>query len=235
MNLADLSTVDLVGSLLGFIFTLFVFSYILGDNVLFRIAIYVFVGVAAGFVAAMAWQSVIMPQLLIPLLFGSQSERMLAIVPLILSGMLLAKAIPRFSVLGSPVMAYLVGVGAAAAIGGAVMGTLFPQIRASTNLLSIQVINQSGQSWLVQSINGVVILIGTVATLAYFHYGAHRRKDQASLGFSVLQIVAWIGQAFIAITFGVLYAGILGASLSALIERLIFLVNFVLSFILPAS
>ena len=52
--------------------------------------------------------------------------------PLILGVWLLTKTSPRLSRLGNPVLAYLVGVGAAAAISGALLGTIFPLVDQST-------------------------------------------------------------------------------------------------------
>ena len=51
MSVFDLNMLDLIGALLGFVLTIFIFSYIGGDNVLFRITTHLFVGVAAGYVA----------------------------------------------------------------------------------------------------------------------------------------------------------------------------------------
>ena len=39
-----------LGLMVGFILTLMVYSYLIRDNFLYRIAVYVFVGIAAGFV-----------------------------------------------------------------------------------------------------------------------------------------------------------------------------------------
>ena len=55
MSLAQLSLPDLAGTILGFFLTLMVFSYVFGDNGLFRAAIYIFVGVASGYAAVVAW------------------------------------------------------------------------------------------------------------------------------------------------------------------------------------
>lgn len=41
----------------------------------------------------------------------------------------------------------------------------------------------------------------------------------------LIQILGRIGQVFIAITLGALFAGVLSAALAALIERLAFLIN----------
>jgi hypothetical protein len=91
MNLAGLGGADLVGVLLGFILTLCVFSYVFGDNALFRIAIHIFIGVAAGITVVQAWVNVIWPQLLVPLMNNNQPQALIIkAIPLLLS--LLIKA-----------------------------------------------------------------------------------------------------------------------------------------------
>ena len=52
-----------VGLWAGLILSLMVFSYLLGDNILYRVAIYVFVGLAAGYVAVVTVESVLLPWL----------------------------------------------------------------------------------------------------------------------------------------------------------------------------
>ena len=49
-----LGLADVIGAFVGFVLTLLVFSYIFGDNVLFRIAMHIFIGVAAGYVVAIS-------------------------------------------------------------------------------------------------------------------------------------------------------------------------------------
>jgi hypothetical protein len=43
---------DLMTAGASFLITIFILSYLFGDNILFRLAIYVFIGAAAGYVAA---------------------------------------------------------------------------------------------------------------------------------------------------------------------------------------
>ena len=43
---------DYIWTLVGFFLTLLVFSYLFGDNPLFRIVTYLFIGVSAGYTAA---------------------------------------------------------------------------------------------------------------------------------------------------------------------------------------
>ena len=76
-----------------------------------------------------------MPDLLQPLysgfLSGMSVQQAVLAVPLLLSGLLLMKAWPPLTRLGMPAMGFLVGTAAAVAVGGAVNGTLFPQVNAT--------------------------------------------------------------------------------------------------------
>ncbi len=227
----DIAWMDLVGGFVGFFLTIFVFSYLLGDNPLFRFAIYLFVGVSAGFVAAAAFYSVLWPQLLRPILAGSLDERLLVVIPLLLSLLLLAKAVPRLSLVGSPVMAFLVGIGAATIVGGAVLGTLFPQIQATWNLFDSQALVQSGSDPAVAMFNGGLVLFGVLTAFLSFQFSSRLFEKPAVRPFWTL--VYWIGRFFIAIALGVIFAGVYAASLSILVERVQFLVEFIRSFLAP--
>jgi hypothetical protein len=226
-DLANLSSI--IGMFVGFVFTLLIFSYLLGDNALFRFATHVFIGVSAGYIASMAFFNVIWPRLLSPALFGLPEERLLAAVPLLLSGLLLAKVTSRLNKLGSPVMAFLAGVGAAVVVGGAVTGTLFPQTAATINLFDMQAIQTSGRSISAGLFNGAIMLAGVLVSLAYFHF--HTRAPKPAW----LQAISWAGQAMIAIALGAVFAGVYMAALAALVERLGALVEFIRWFINPAT
>src|SRR5512135_854276 len=115
---------ELIAGVVAFLLTLMILSYLIGDNPLFRVAIYVFVGVSAGYVAVVAWWQVLWPDLVVPLVTGSPMQRALLAVPLLLGGLLLMKGWPPLSRLGIPAMGFLVGTGTAVAVGGAVNGTL---------------------------------------------------------------------------------------------------------------
>ncbi|HEX6269560.1 MAG TPA: hypothetical protein VFZ43_04945, partial [Anaerolineales bacterium] len=123
-------SLDLLSAVFGLIFTLMVFSYLLRDNPLFRVAIYIFVGVSSGYAATVIVYSVLLPRLRL-LQTNDLNQLILAIVPMLLGISLLAKLSPRISWIGNFAMAVLVGVGAASALGGAVLGTLIPQAQAA--------------------------------------------------------------------------------------------------------
>lgn len=228
MNLMGLGLADMAGTIVAFFLTLMVLSYLIGDNALFRTALHIFIGVASGYAVVVAWYNVIWPQLLIPLIYGSQSQRLFVLFPLVLGGTLLFKISPRLSRIGNPAVAYLVGVGVAVAIGGSVLGTIFPQIGATVNLFDLGSI-QPNENFLLEIIKGSAILMGTATTLIYFHFGVRSKSAVDKSRPRWLEVLGWIGQVFIAITLGVIFAGVYSAALTALIERLYFIGDFLYS------
>jgi hypothetical protein len=225
MNLANMNMADLAGMFVGLFLTLCVFSYLLGDNAFFRVAIHIFIGVVAAYTLAVAFYNVIWPQLIIPLITGSQVDRLFVLVPLLLGALLLTKAAPRLSGWGGVSVAYLVGVAVATAIGGAVLGTLFPQIGAAINLFDRRNMPDSGIDFVLTAVDSLIILVGTVATLIYFQFSARASTNQPPKRPRWVNGVALVGQIFIAISFGTIFAGTYAAALTAFVERWHFLVT----------
>ncbi len=216
---------DFVSGAVAFLLTVMVLSYLIGDNPLFRIAVYVFIGVSAGYVGAVAFWQVLWPDLIIPLVAGSPMQRVIAAVPLLLTGLLLMKAWPSLTRLGMPAMGLLVGAAAAAAIGGTVIGTILPQLAGTLTPFTPE--NLAPEALLSGALpNGLLVLLGVVTTLAYFHFGARATQDGSVRRFMPVEIAAYVGGIFVAVTLGVLFAGVYSAALTALIERLSFFANF---------
>lgn len=227
--LVEMSLLDLIGMLAAFILTVMVLLYAFDDNALFRLAIYLFIGVAAGYASAVAVKDVILPRL-----SGLGGGQMIFVLVWIV--LLATKLSPRTARIGNPAAGLLVGVGAAVAIGGAIQGTLIPQVTAAWDIFTPGLISQSlgtgaFGSILAYVLTGTAILVGTVSTLAHFHFGAQPAPNQIPQRRKFIEVISKIGQFFIATTFGVIFAGIYSAALSALIERLVFLSVVVRTFI----
>jgi hypothetical protein len=214
---------DLIGGMVSFLLTLMILSYLIGDNPAFRVAVYLFVGVSAGYASAVVLWQVLLPRLVDPLINGGFVDRIFAMVALILGVLLLMKISPRVARLGNPVIAFLVGVGAAVAVGGAVLGTIIPQAQATINTFDMA---NAGAYLGERLFFGVLMLIGTITTLVYFHFGA-RPTPAGPQRSKLVNILGWVGQIFIAITLGVLFAGVFSAALTALVERIGFLSDFI--------
>jgi hypothetical protein len=215
-----MSLADQIGAVVGFLLTLMVISYLVGDNAFFRLAVHIFIGVAAGFTTVLVLDQVIWQQTLQQLITAPLQTLHLTIPPLLLGIWLLVKGSRQLTRLGNPVVAFLVGVGAATAIGGALLGTLFPQVKAAMGLLDLQA--QNGQPFLSWFGNAVVGLLATMITLAYFQFTSGKGNAPTSRFQILLAPIRNIGQGVLAVTFGVLFAGVYAAALAAMIGRVYF-------------
>jgi hypothetical protein len=231
---------DPIGVVIGFVLTIMALSYIIGDNVLFRIAVHIFIGVASGYAAILILYNVIWFQVLVPVfqVFTDGKALDLAtyvirVIPAIILGFwMLTKASQRLSRWSTPVLAFLTGVGAATVIGGAILGTIFPQVGASANALNIQTAPAALNNLVGWFINGLIVLLGTAATLIYFQFGIRRQEEgEPSQRPVIMEYISTVGQGFIIVTMGVLFAGVYIAALTALIDRIRFLWDAILRFI----
>ncbi len=209
---------EILWTAVSFLLTLLILSFILGDNPLFRVAAYLFVGISAGYAVVLLIYHVFWPQLVLPIMEGNW----LTAVPLALGLLLIFRLVPSLSRVGNFSMAYLVGAAAAVAIGGAVLGTLLGQARGAIHAFDPQVL-AAGGSPAFKLVDALVMLVGTLTTLAYFQFSARTRPNQAPERAPVVELLARVGRVFIAITLGALFAGVLSAALMALIERLSFI------------
>jgi hypothetical protein len=215
-------SIEVISAFVGLILTLLVFSYLIGDNPLFRFTIYLFIGVSSGYAAVAAWHYVLWPKLFSQL--DDVDQLILLIVPLVLTISLLAKLSPRIAWIGNFAMAVLVGVGAATAVGGALIGTMIPQSQAAMNAFDMGGV--TGSAVLVKLFSAGVMFLGTVLTLAAFHFTTGRAPDGTPQKNGFMDGLGKAGRVFISITLGVLFAGVYVAALTALIERLSSIINF---------
>jgi hypothetical protein len=216
--------IDFIGLALGFLLTILVFSYLLGDNPFFKLAVHIFIGVSAGYVALITVNNVLIPRLIVPLIQGSRGERLFTLLLFIPSIFLFFK-VTTLRDYGNWSVAILVGIGAATAIGGAIAGTLFPQILGTINSVDPSTFAIADNRW-GQIINGVIVVIGTLSTLIYFHFGTQDIPGRTDKRMPIIEKISQIGKIFLSITFGALYAGVFLAALAALVERLTFLWDF---------
>ncbi len=208
-------TGDQIGLWAGFVFTLMVFSYILGDNFLYRIAIYVFVGLSAGYLTVVTVESVLLPWINGTLLSPTAGigERALGLVPVVLAVLLLLKTSPRLGRAGNIGAAFVIGVGTAVALVGAISGTLLPLAMATGSAVRIDLLN------------GFLIFIGVASTLTYFEYLARRTAGGQIQRSLRTRVFGTVGQFFIIVTLGALYAGAILTSLTIFSERIGFILS----------
>lgn len=204
-----------VGVVVGAVITLIIFSYLLGDNVLYRWALALLVGSAVGYALGVAidyvqkWiadgmqqpDPVVSVAYAVPLLLG---------LLLLFKGFAPARFLGRISVVSNLSLGYLVGAGAAVAVAGAVLGTLIPQVRATGTIASVG-------PGLVQ---GLITALGTVVTLLYF---THRSRPVSGN----VEPLPWyvrglhmVGEVFLVFSLGTVFASAITSGLTALVMRI---------------
>jgi hypothetical protein len=221
---------DQLGLWVGFVLTLMVFSYLLGDNFLYRLATYVFVGLAAGFITIVTVESVLLPWIRVTLIDGDMNRRVLGAIPLLIGFLLLLKGTERFNRLGNLGLAFIVGIGTAVALVGAISGTLLPLANATAGSVGGVA---GGVASNVDALNGFILVIGVVSTLIYFQYLARRTPSGAPTGTSrgatrrglIIRAVGAVGQGFIVVTLGALYGGAILSGLVIFSERIAFILQ----------
>jgi hypothetical protein len=198
----------MIGLIIGFILTLCVYSYVLGDNPLFRLASHLLVGVSAAYAAVVVVQQILWPVFRQVQQQPTAAASLLWLVPLALALLLILQRLPAFSWLGSITLGLLIGVGTAVSLTGALLGTLWPQLWLQPTATAVS----PGR--------GVVIALLTAVTLLSFQF--YRRSDEAGAANTPpwLFYVTKAGQTVLLITFGVLFANVLSTGLTLLTAQM---------------
>jgi hypothetical protein len=199
-----------IGLWAGFVLTLMIYSYIIADNFLYRLAVYLFVGMTAGYVSVVTFESVLLPFFRVTLESDDPATLGFGLLPLLLVTLLLMKNawLTGLARLGNLGLAVIIGVGAAVALVGALTGTLLPFTEATIN---------AGEG---EALEAGIVLIGVVSTLIYFSYVARRTPTGEIRRPGIIEAVSLVGQGFIVITLGAMYGAAILTTLALFSERL---------------
>jgi hypothetical protein len=240
----DGTPIGTIGTLVAFVLTLMVYCY-LGKDIpflysLYRVAAYLFVGVALGYAVVVAWHSVLSPRLLLRL----EGGQWWYLVPLALCLLLLTKIKRSWSALGNVPLAFLFGVGAALGVGGSLIGTLIPQVQAA--FVSLNPEHYAGGLTdiegppLVYVSNAVLVTIGTISTLLYFTFTAGEGerpsavRTRGRLLDGTVRTARGFGKVFLMFTFGAIFATTSLSYLSLLADRIRFIIETLWAFLFTA-
>lgn len=223
---------QVAGMWIGLAVSLAIFSLILGENWLSRLAQYLLVGTGLGYAAVLAWQAVLLPRLIAPLLAGQAADWTLWI-GLILGGLLWLAGVERLAngpdddpaarssrprpftrlVRGAGVapVALLVGAALGVGIAGAWQGTLLPQI---TRAVAWQA---DGGGATLDLLTGVLVLLLTTGALLALVMDVDRYPVGPAVVRGLIKLWIWLGQRGLWLAAGVIFARLLAARFSLLI------------------
>jgi hypothetical protein len=218
-------------ALVSFVLTLMVFSYVLGDSpligVLYRSAVFIFAGMTAAFTLVVTYEGVILPYLqdiqntaTSWTTLGNSSDITIFFTALLFGLLLLLKPIRSLTWLTNSVFAVVIAVGASVATVGALSGTLFPLLHATTAIPENISADFSAMA------DRLLIFVGVMTALFYFHYQIRSNRDGESEQSRLGRGFRHIGKVFIVTTLGAIYASTILTSLTILSERISFLFRF---------
>jgi len=218
---------EIIGLAVGAGLTLLTFGYLLGDVPLvgtlfkagYRLALHIFIGTLVGCVFG-----IVVHEVGINLILRYLTSDPVILVPLLMGmGLFFFKRIKRLAYVGNFFLAYLIGVGIAVALAGALQGTLIPQVEATSHALSLQSSNP------IDLIKGLTIVAGTICTLMAFNSTTQGGQGLARLWNSAVRLMAKVGRWFLIFVFGITFAGALTTALSIFISRIQFLIDAILA------
>ena len=205
---------EMIGLIVGAVLTLMLFSYVFGDNVLYRWALALLVGGSTGYLLGVLLKQVLWGWILVALDSSARvGERFVYVIPLLLGVLLIFKgfASPKvqgnLGLLGNITMGFLLGVGAAVAVSGALLGTLIPQMTATGAALSL-----GKPPWGV--LQGLVVMVGVGTSLLVF--SPRERNPRGRFGL-LWRWTERLGYFFILCALALLFSGALTTALTTLV------------------
>jgi len=211
------------------ILTLCIFSFLYRDNIFYRTAEHIFVGVANGYFIAFMWHNVMVPSLFDPMAqaFSLMKENgfslqlfnpvhdanFFLILPTIIGLMYVTRFIPKISWMIRIPIGITMGYFVAVSIPAGVEAHILAQMKAS-------ILQRSDFANFFSSINGfntLVLFIGLLGTLIYFFFSVPHKGP--------LKVISKIGIIFVMIGFGASFGLTVMGRVALAIGRIVFLLK----------
>jgi len=220
--MSGFSTVQIVGIWVAALLTLFIFSFLIEDNPLYKLAEHIFVGVSAGYWIATIYQNVVYPNLFKNLqdAFILQTKKGITdwekwsyIIAGILSIMLLLKLVPKVSWIARWPLSFMVGIASGLGIVLTMEAFVLKQVEAT--VVNLIVRNISNAIMWPETIRNWLVVIGVCCSLIYFYFS----QEHKGILFGT---TSRIGIYVLMMAFGAAFGYTVMARVSLLIGRMLF-------------
>lgn len=192
---------------IGAFLTLFMFSFLFGDNPFYKFGEHIYVGVSVGYFIAITWHNFLYPDLIVPLF---KQGNLLYIIPTILGILYFTIFFPKLSWLIRIPMGFVLGYGSGVGICAILQANIIKQIQGSLVKSEILARWDSGVWYLIS-------LVGIICTIIYFFFSRERK--------GLARPAAEVGIIFLMVGFGASFGYTVMARVSLLIGRLQFLLR----------
>ncbi len=179
--------------------TLAIYSFLYKDNIFYKFAEKLLVGISIGYILSVYWHNTIIAKVWNPLV---HDKDFLIIIPLILGLLMFSRLIPKYAHFSRIPIAFVVGVGTGMSVPSS-FENLFKQVQ--------------GTMPAEFTINNVIIIVGVISTLVYFFFSVEHK------GF--VGKVSRVGITFLMIAFGAAFGATIMARISLFIGRIQFILG----------
>jgi len=195
-----------IGTIIAGVLTLAIFTFLYGDNPVYKLAESLLVGVSIGYILVITWTNTMMAILFKPLV---QDGQLLLLIPLFFGLLMFGRFHHSTSFLSRFSMAVLIGSGAGVAIPAMLGARTQAQLSATIEMFRTDSV--------LMLLSALVVLIGLLSTLSYFYFS---RAHSGWIGRS-----ARIGTYFLMIFFGTTFGYTVMSRMSTFIGRIEFLLS----------
>jgi len=209
---------ELIGLWLAALLTLAIYSFLYGDNPIYKFSEHIFVGVSAAYGAAIVYHQALIPKLVQPLsegliqpllasdVSGIVWTKATLVIPGILGILIFGRFFRGYQWLSRWPIAFVMGLGAGLSIPRSIQSLVLKQMHGT--MQPVWPLTGGG-------FDNLLLIVGVICTLAYFYFSLPHR--------GVLGGMSRVGIWFLMIGFGAGFGNTVMARISLLIGRLEFL------------
>ncbi len=207
--------------------TLAIFSFLYGDNPVYKFTEAVFVGVSAAYAMVVAFWTEIVTNLFAKLtpglarmtFFPDMDEKvqadLLYLIPLVLSVLLLWRLAPKGNWIARWPLAFFIGATAGIRLISYLETDFIGQLQAT--VMPFIVFSADGTLLWIQSLRNTIVIVGVLSCMVYFFFSIEHE--------GVVKYISRLGIWFLMVTFGASFAYTVMGRIALLSGRLDFLFN----------
>jgi len=199
--------------------TVAIVSFIYKENVVFRVAEHLMIGVAFGYGFVIVYFNVGHPRFVIPVF---RDGNYILIIPAVLGLMMVLRIVPKVAWVSNFPMAMYLGMAMGIALPRALQSGVFEQLNGNAKVdfagyMSKGWLGWAGMDGYLAAVGGAVLIVGTLCGLTYFYFSMEHR------GF--IGGTAKIGIWFLMIGFGAAFGFTVQARVSLFADRVLFMLR----------